>query len=172
MSVPQRVIYYAWVSETYRGKRAKGQEGKMAKGLLKGERRKAKDGERMSEVGMTLIQVLIILALIIIIAVLAYPKLRQEMYVRQADNDVSQIADACKKYLKRTDKYCIDFNLLIAGGYLEDIPSNPWGGSYVIDPKNVYKVGIPSDDPKTPDKYKLGGIAEISKVYKKGASWW
>ncbi len=167
----------------------------MAKGLLKGERRKAKDGERMSKVGkrkpedrspfsnfrspfsafqrgMTLIQVLIILALIIIIAVLAYPKLRQEMYVRQANNDVSQIADACKKYLKRTGKYCMDFNSLIAGGYLENIPSNPWGGSYAIDPKNVYKVGIPSNAPKTPEKYKLGGIAEISKVYKEGASWW
>jgi len=120
---------------------------------------------------MTLIQTLIILALIIIIVVLTLPKLREEMNVRQADNDVNEIAEACVKYWKKNGQYPTDFDQLISSGYLNQIPSNPWGGRYVID-ENAHKVGIPTDDPNVPEKYKLGGIAEISKVYKEGASLW
>ncbi|MFQ6042545.1 MAG: hypothetical protein ACE5PV_16950, partial [Candidatus Poribacteria bacterium] len=90
---------------------------------------------------------------------------------RRADNDVAEIAKACEKYRKQEGQYCADFNQLIAKGYLEDIPPNPWGGRYVLKP-DAYKVGIPQDDEKTPEKYRLGGIAEISKVYKEGASLW
>ena len=124
-----------------------------------------------SEHGMTLIQTLIILALIAIIAILTIPKLREEMYVRQADNDVAEIAEACEKYWKREGQYCTDFNQLISKGYLEKIPPNPWGGRYVLKPED-YKVGIPQDEENIPEKYRLGGIAEISKVYKEGASLW
>jgi len=124
-----------------------------------------------SEHGMTLIQTLIILALIAIIAVLTIPKLREEMFVRQADSDVAEIAEACEKYWKREGQYCTDFNQLISKGYLEKIPPNPWGGRYVLKPED-YKVGIPQDEENIPEKYRLGGIAEISKVYKEGASLW
>jgi len=124
-----------------------------------------------SEHGMTLISMLVLLALVAIIAVLTVPKLREEMYVRQADNDVAEIAEACEKYWKREGQYCTDFNQLISKGYLEKIPLNPWGGKYVLK-SEAYKVGIPQDDEKVPEKYRLDGIAEISKVYKEGASLW
>ena len=124
-----------------------------------------------SEHGMTLISMLVLLVLVAIIAVLTVPKLREEMYVRQADNDVAEIAEACEKYWKREGQYCTDFNQLISKGYLEEIPPNPWGGKYVLRPE-AYKVGIPQDAEKVPEKYRLGGIAEISKVYKEGASLW
>ncbi len=124
-----------------------------------------------SEHGMTLIQMLIILALIVIIAVLTVPKLREEMYVRRADSDIAEIAEACEKYWKREGQYCADFNQLISKGYLEKIPPNPWGGKYVLKPE-YYKVCSPQDDKRVPEKYKFGGIAEISKVYKEGANLW
>ncbi len=124
-----------------------------------------------SEHGMTLIQMLIILALIAIIAVLTVPKLREEMYVQRANSNVAEIAEACEKYWKWEGQLS-DFNQLISKGYLEAIPPNPWGGKYVLKPDPDYKVGIPQDDEKVPEKYRLGGIAEISKVYKEGANLW
>jgi len=129
--------------------------------------------------GMTLIQTLIVFALVIIIAVLAFPKLQENRRVSQGVSDVNQIADACEKFYRHTKQYCTDFDQLISnpnipgwkGKYLDDIPKNPWGGEYVIDVAK-FKVGIPQSAPGIPEKYKLGGIAEISKTYKKGASWW
>ena len=129
--------------------------------------------------GMTLIQLLIVSAIVIIIAVLAFPKLRENSRESQAISDVNQISDACEKFYRHTKQYCTDFDQLISnpdidgwkGKYLDDIPKNPWGGEYVIDAEK-FKVGIPASDPKVPEKYKLGGIAEISKTYKEGASLW
>jgi len=129
--------------------------------------------------GMTLIQLLIVVALVIIIAVLAFPKLREERRVSQAVSDVNQIADACERFHRHTKQYCTDFDQLISnpningwrGKYLDKIPKNPWGGEYVIVPEK-FKVGIPQSAPKVPEKYKLGGIAEISKTYKEGANLW
>lgn len=126
--------------------------------------------------GMTLIQSLIVVALVIIIAVLSFPRLRENRRVSQAVSDVNQIAGACEKFCRHTGQERIDFDHLISnpdidgwrGKYLDKIPKNPWGGEYVIVTKK-FKVGIPQSDPKVPEKYKLGGLAEISKTYKQEA---
>jgi competence protein ComGC len=144
---------------------------------LRGEKNKMRYAQNVgwkitnSKHGMTLVQTIILLALIAIIAVLTIPKLREEIYVRKADSDVVEVAEACKKYWKWEGQYCTDFNQLIVKGYLKEIPNNPWGGKYILKPEK-HKVGIPKDEEKVPEKYRFGGIAEISRVYKEGANLW
>jgi len=147
--------------------------------------------------GMTLIQTIVLIALLAIIIVLVLPPLIEERKVSQAVSDVEMIADACKEYFENNGTYpCEDAekieNYLCEDSkgenyrceyllevfknkneekYLDEIPKHPWGGNYVINPKKG-KIGIAKEDEKVPEKYRLGGIAEISKVYKKGASWW
>ena len=133
---------------------------------------------------MTRIQLLILVVLIIIIGVLTYPPWSEYRKVTQADIDVETIAIAVKKYFRHTQTYPIDLDQLVTdprvdgwrGNYLESVPETPWGGNYVLI-QDSYKVGIAKDHPKVPTKYKLGGIAEISKVYHADAIqgekyWW
>ncbi len=134
--------------------------------------------------GMTLIQLLILAAILIVVFALSFPPWREYQRVSQADTDVENIAIAIKKYYKHTQRYPITFDELITnsgvdgwrGNYLESIPQTPWGGTYVLQ-TNAYKVGIPKDHPRVPPKYRLGGISEISRVYHVDARigekyWW
>ncbi len=134
--------------------------------------------------GMTRLQLLILVVLVIIIGVLSYPPWSEYRKATQADIDVETIATAIKKYFRHTLTYPTDLNQLVTdpsidgwrGNYLESVPETPWGGNYVLI-QDSYKVGIAKDHPKVPTKYKLGGIAEISKVYHTDAVqgekyWW
>jgi len=120
--------------------------------------------------GMTLVQAIVLIAIAAIMVILAAPKFLENRKLSQAVSDVGMITDACEKYFKDTGEYCTNLDEL-KGKYLERIPKNPWGGDYVIDPKRG-KIGIPKNAQNVPQKYRFGGIAEISKVYKKGASLW
>jgi len=132
---------------------------------------------------MTRIQLIILVALIIIIGVLSYPPWAQYRKVSQADIDVEILATAIKKYYRHTQTYPTTLDQLVTdpdvdgwrGTYLQTVPKTPWGGNYVLMPK-TYKVGIEKDHPRVPAKYRLGGIAEISKVYhadaKQGEKYW
>lgn len=121
---------------------------------------------------MTRIQLLILVVLVIIIGVFSYPPWSGYRKASQADIDVETIATAIKKYYRHAQTYPTDLGQLVSdpgkdgwrGNYLESIPETPWGGNYVLI-QDSYKVGIAKDHPKVPTKYKLGGIAEISKVY-------
>ena len=122
--------------------------------------------------GMTRIQLIILIALVIVIGVLSYPPWAEYRKVSQADIDVEILATAIKKYYRHTQTYPTQLEQLVTdpnvdgwrGTYLESVPKTPWGGNYVLIQEN-YKVGIAKDHPRVPTKYRIGGIAEISKVY-------
>lgn len=132
---------------------------------------------------MTRIQLIILVVLIVIIGALSYPPWAQYRKVSQADIDVEVLATAIKKYYRHTQTYPTSLDQLVndpdvdgwRGTYLQTVPKTPWGGNYVLMPK-TYKVGIAKDHPRVPTKYRLGGIAEISKVYhadaKQGEKYW
>ncbi len=121
---------------------------------------------------MTRIQLIILIALVIVIGVLSYPPWAEYRKVSQADIDVEILATAIKKYYRHTQTYPTQLEQLVTdpnvdgwrGTYLESVPKTPWGGNYVLIQEN-YKVGIAKDHPRVPTKYRIGGIAEISKVY-------
>ena len=122
--------------------------------------------------GMTRIQLIILVALVIVIGVLSYPPWAEYRKVSQADVDVEILATAIKKYYRHTQTYPTQLDQLVSdpgvdgwrGAYLESVPKTPWGGNYVL-MQESYKVGLVKDHPRVPAKYRLGGIAEISKVY-------
>lgn len=122
--------------------------------------------------GMTRIQLLILIAIVIVIGVLSYPPWAEYRKVSQADIDVQTLSIAVKKYFRHTQTYPTRLEQLVTdpgvdgwrGNYLESVPETPWGGKYVLIQES-YKVSIGKDHPRVPTKYRLGGIAEISKVY-------
>ena len=135
-------------------------------------------------IGMTRIQFIILVALIIVIGVVSYPPWNQYRKVSQADIDVEMLAIAIKKFYKHTLTYPTSLEQLITdpgvddwrGRYVETIPETPWGGNYSLI-QDKYKIGIAPDHPRVPEKYRIGGIAEISKVYHIDATtgeqyWW
>lgn len=133
---------------------------------------------------MTRIQFIILVAIVIVIGVLSYPPWAEYRKVSQADVDVETLAVAIKKYFRHTRMYPASLDQLVTdpgvdgwrGTYLEAVPKTPWGGNYTLIQED-YKIGIAKDHPRVPTKYRLGGIAEISKVYHADAAqgekyWW
>ena len=122
--------------------------------------------------GITRLQLLILVILVIVIGVLSFPPWLEYRRVSTADIDVETIAVAIKKYFRHTGHYPTSLDALMTdpgvdgwrGNYLESIPETPWGGSYVL-LQDIYKVGIAKDHPRVPEKYRVGGVAEISRVY-------
>jgi len=134
--------------------------------------------------GMTLLQLLILVIIAIIIVALSFPPWREYRKVSAADIDVETIAIAIQKYVKHTGRYPTNLDVLVTnpgvegwrGNYLESVPETPWGGNYVLH-QDTYKVGIAKNHPRVPEKYRIGGIAEISRVYHADARlgekyWW
>lgn len=133
--------------------------------------------------GMTRTQLLILIGVAVLIVAFSLPPyLEYDWKVLPADNDVDTIAIAIRKYHKHTTEYPQRLEDLVTdpgiegwtGSYLEEIPETPWGGSYQMLPYS-YKVCISENHPRVPEKYKLGGVAEISRVYldgEEGAKYW
>lgn len=134
--------------------------------------------------GMTRVQLLILIGLVVLIAALSLPPWLQYRKVGQADGDVEVIAIAIQKYHRYTGEYPKALEDLITdpgvegwrSSTLESLPETPWGGRYQLLPDS-YKVCIPADHPRVPEKYRVGGIAEISRVYlvdreKAERYWW
>ena len=134
--------------------------------------------------GMTRLQLLILVAVIIVIGVLCFPPWLEYRKVSAADIDVETIAVAIKKYHRHTGSYPTSLDALVTDPgierwrrkYLESIPETPWGGRYVL-LQDTYKVGIAKDHRRVPEKYRIGGVAEISRVYHADARlgekyWW
>lgn len=134
--------------------------------------------------GMTRLQLLILIAIVAVISVLSFPPWLEQRKVSTADIDVETVAVAIKKYYRHTRSYPASLDALVTDpgvegwreNYLESIPETPWGGRYVLLPEN-YKVGIAKNHPRTPEKYRVGGVAEISRVYHADAHlgekyWW
>ena len=136
-----------------------------------------------TEAGMTLVQFLILVAITAVFAVLCVPPWLENRWVSQADVDVEVIAEAIQKYHKHTNQYpktLLDLvtNPGIEGWrypYLERVPKTPWRGEYDLLPE-IYKVCVGKDNTSVPEKYQLGGISEISRVYLEGKEaikyWW
>jgi type II secretory pathway pseudopilin PulG len=142
-------------------------------------------GKNISEnSGMTRLQLLILVIIVVVIGVLSFPPWLEYRKVSTADIDVETITVAIKKYFRHTESYPTSFDALVKdpgiegwrGNYLESIPETPWGGRYVLF-QDAYKVAIAKDHPRVPEKYRVGGIAEISRVYHADAHlgekyWW
>jgi len=133
---------------------------------------------------MTRLQFLILVIIVVVIGGLFFPPWLEYRKVGTADVDVETIAVAIKKYFRHTGDYPTSLNVLTIdpglegwrGNYLESIPETPWGGSYVL-LQDTYKVGIARDHSGVPEKYRVGGVAEISRVYHADARlgekyWW
>lgn len=134
--------------------------------------------------GMTWLQLLILIVIVVVIGALSFPPWLEYRKVGAADVDVETIAVAIKKYHRHTGGYPTGLDALITdpgiegwrGSYLESIPETPWGGNYVLH-QDTYKVGIAESHPGVPEKYRIGGVAEISRVYHADARlgekyWW
>ena len=133
---------------------------------------------------MTRLQFLILVIIVVVIGGLSFPPWLEYRKVGTADVDVETIAIAIKKYFRHTGDYPTSLNVLMTdpglegwrGSYLESIPETPWGDSYVL-LQDIYKVGIAWDHSGVPEKYRVGGVAEISRVYHADARlgekyWW
>ena len=132
--------------------------------------------------GMTRIQLLILAVLVIIIVGLSLPPFLKDRKISQADVDVETIAKAIKKYHKHTGEYPDKLQDLAKNPgvrgwkspYLDTVPKTPWNGDYQLI-HNSYKICIDEDNRVT-QKYRLGQIAEISRVYAKNQEsqkyWW
>lgn len=134
--------------------------------------------------GMTRLQLLILIIIVVVIGALSFPPWQEYRKVSAADIDVESIAAAISKYFKHTGSYPTDLDALVTnpgvegwrGNYLESIPKTPWGGNYVLH-QDTYKVGVAKNHPRAPEKYRIGGVAEISRVYHADALlgekyWW
>ena len=134
--------------------------------------------------GMTRLQLLILIAITAVIGVLSFPPWLEHRKVSTADIDVETLAVAIKKYYRHTESYPKSLDALVTdpgvegwrGNYLESVPETPWGGRYVLLPES-YKVGIAKNHRRVPEKYQVGGVAEISRVYHADAHlgekyWW
>ena len=134
--------------------------------------------------GMTRLQFLILVVMVVVIGGLSFPPWLEYRKVGTADIDVETIAVAIKKYFRHTEHYPTSLDALMTdpglegwrGNYLESIPETPWGGSYVL-LQDTYKVGIARYHLRVPEKYRVGGVAEISRVYHADARlgekyWW
>lgn len=133
---------------------------------------------------MTRIQLIILITLVIVIGVVSYPPWAEYRKVTQADINVETLALAIKKYYKHTQQYPPNLEQLLTNpnsdsrrsAYLKSIPETPWGGSYAL-LHDQFKVGIAKEHTRVPEKYRIGGIAEISRVYHIDATegeqyWW
>ena len=133
---------------------------------------------------MTRLQLLILIIIVVVIAALCFPPWLEYRKVGTADIDVETIAVAIKKYHRHTGRYPTSLEALVTdpdierwrGKYLASIPETPWGGRYVLF-QDKYKVGIAKNHPRVPEKYRIGGVAEISRVYHADAHlgekyWW
>lgn len=122
--------------------------------------------------GMTRVQLLILSGLVLLIVALSLPPWLQYRKVSQADGDVEEISIAIHKYHRYTGEYPKTLEDLIAdpgiegwrASSLDSLPETPWGGVYQL-LSDSYKVCIPANHPSAPEKYRVGGIAEISRVY-------
>ena len=134
--------------------------------------------------GMTRLQLLILVIIVIMIGAFSFPPWLEYRRVSTADIDVEILTVAIKKYFRHTGNYPTRLDALVKdpgiegwrGNYLESIPETPWGGRYVL-LQDTYKVGIAKDHPRVPEKYRIGGVAEISRVYHADARtseqyWW
>ncbi len=134
--------------------------------------------------GMTRIQLIILVTLVIVIGILSYPPWAEYRKVTQADINVETLSIAIKKYYKYTQQYPTSLEQLLTNPnsdsrrspYLKSIPETPWGGNYTLI-HDQFKVGIAKEHARVPEKYRIGGIAEISRVYLMDATegeqyWW
>ena len=134
--------------------------------------------------GMTRLQLLILVIIVVVIGVLSFPPWLEYRRVSTADIDVETIAIAINKYFRHTGYYPTSLDALVTdpglegwrGNYVESIPETPWGGSYVL-LQDTYKIAIAKNHSRAPEKYRVGGVAEISRVYHANARlgekyWW
>ena len=122
--------------------------------------------------GMTRLQLILLVVIAILIAALAFPPWQEYRKVSSADVAVETLAVAIKKYFKHTGGYPTHLGALVKdpgvegwrGNYVDALPETPWGGNYVLH-QDSYKIGIARNHARVPEKYRIGGVAEISRVY-------
>jgi hypothetical protein len=123
-------------------------------------------------------------ALLIAVVVTAYfavPPWVELRRVDQAVTDLEALSDGAKRYFEQTGVVVPDLDALLSdpgvarwnGPYLpyESVPSTPWGGEYGLDVDRGL-VGLPAENARVPEKYRFGGIAELSLPIRENPKWW
>ena len=125
---------------------------------------------------MTRIQLVVVVAIVVIIAVIAGPRAIKMQRISRAERDVLSIADGFVQYRVDTaGEECQRIQDLREdpgvsgwmGPYVgkKVMKGNPWGGTYEVDLEKQ-KIVIPRGD-AAPDRYEQGGSREISFSYAK-----
>ena len=125
---------------------------------------------------MTRIQLVVVVAIVVIIAVIAGPRAIKMQRISRAGRDVLSIANGFVQYRVDTaGEECQRIQDLREdpgvpgwmGPYVgkKTMKGNPWGGTYEVDLEKQ-KIVIPRGD-DAPDKYEQGGSREISFSYEK-----
>ena len=125
---------------------------------------------------MTRIQLVVVVAIVVIIAVIAGPRAIKMQRISRAGRDVLSIADGFVQYRVDTaGEECQRIQDLREdpgvpgwmGPYVgkKTMKGNPWGGTYEVDLEKQ-KIVIPRGD-AAPDHYEQGGSKEISFSYAK-----
>ena len=93
--------------------------------------------------GLTVVEVTILLAIILLLTAISLPALRQNQQKKQAAEcamNLDAIATACKKYAAEKGGFPATLTELVPD-YLPSVPACPAGGTYTL--------GTPEGDPPT-----------------------
>lgn len=128
--------------------------------------------KRLIESGVLLMAVLVAASFVV-------PPFVELRRLEQAVDDLEALSDGARRYFDQTGTPAPNLDALLRnpgvarwdGPYIESLPKTPWGGEYYLDP-NRGVVGIPTENTRVPEKYRLGGIAELSLPIQENPQWW
>lgn len=126
-----------------------------------------------------LLEIGILLTAVLVAASFVVPPFMELRRLEQAVNDLEVLSDGAKRYFDQTGTSAPHLDALLHnpgvarwdGPYIESLPKTPWGGEYCLDPDRGV-VGISAENVRVPEKYRLGGIAEISLPIRENPRWW
>ena len=129
----------------------------------------------------TVFKIGVLIVVAAIFAALTLPPLLEVRRANAAIADLEILADAARNFAHHTGQPCPNTRALMEnpgiptwkGPYLSDGADllTPWGDEYVID-KERGLVGISPTNERVPEKYRLGGIAELSMPAREQPQWW
>jgi len=127
------------------------------------------------------IQAVLLAIAIVVMAVLVVGPYRDLRTVDSAAAHLEVLSEAARRFENHTGQPCEDIHGLWEdpgvhewrGPYIEseDALIAPWGGRFVINAERGL-IGLDAGDDRVPEKYRLGGIAELSMPSRDDPDWW
>lgn len=129
---------------------------------------------------MNRIQAVVLVVVLALTAAFAAPPYLEWRRLQTATTDLEALSDGALRYYYHTNKPAPNPAALLnnpgvegwRGPYLAwaTPPKHPWGGDYVIDATRGL-VGIAITDERAPEKFRLGGVAELSQPVRPDPEW-